>query len=118
MLREIRTGEASRDVRRRWFVDDYFELLVWLDDKQDLEGFQLCYDRGRHERAVTWTRTGGLKHVTVDQGESSPLKNQTPLLYCGGNLDKGTVLERFHAASRLIPRAIAEFVEQKIDDAS
>lgn len=99
-------------------MDDYFELLVWLDDEQDLEGFQLCYDRKRHERALTWTRTDGLKHVTVDQGESSPLKNQTPLLYCDGTFDKETILEQFRLASGLVPRAIAEFVVKKISETS
>lgn len=117
MLREVKSGQAAKP-GRRWFADDYFELIVWFDDQEALEGFQLCYDRGRQERAVTWTRVDGLRHVTVDQGESSPFKNQTPLLHEGGAFDKDAIVSRFQCASGLLPRAIAEFVEQRIVEAS
>lgn len=118
MLREVKSGHAALDSRRRWFADDYFELILWLDGTDALEGFQLCYDRGRYERAVIWTRGRGLRHVIVDQGESSPLKNQTPLLREGGAFDKESVLSRFRSANELIPPAIAAFVEQTIVQAT
>lgn len=114
MLREVKSGRAAGNSNRRWFMDDYFELIVWFDDNEALEGFQLYYDRGRRERAVTWTNTDGVGHVVVDQGEGSPLKNQTPLLHACGAFDREAVLGRFEHASAVVPRAIVEFVAQKL----
>lgn len=118
MLREVKSGRAAGNSNRRWFMDDYFELIVWFDGNEAVEGFQLCYDRGRRERAVTWTRAEGVGHVVVDPGEGSPLKNQTPLLRACGAFDREAILGRFEHASALVPPAIVEFVEQELREAA
>lgn len=42
---------------RRWFVNDYFDLIVWYESNGgELTGFQLCYGRHVDERAFTWQR--------------------------------------------------------------
>jgi len=114
MLREVKPAGETVNAGRRWFTDDYFELIFWLDDDQDVESFQLCYDRGRNERALTWNRTQGLRHLIVDQGENSPLKNRTPILHERGSVDRGDILGRFTRASALLPERIAEFVKDRI----
>jgi len=116
MLREVISKEGQVEPNRRWFADDFFELIVWADERSNLEGFQLCYDRGRCERALTWTKANGLQHDVVDDGESSPLKNQTPLFQKGGEFDRADILRRFQSASAFLPRTIAEFVENKIGE--
>lgn len=116
MLREVTSTESAVEPHRRWFADDFFELIVWLDETSTVEGFQLCYDRGRRERALTWTEAKGFRHDAVDDGESSPLKNQTPLFRKGGDFDGGEILRRFRSASALLPRTIAEFVDSKISE--
>jgi hypothetical protein len=65
MLREAPSKERAADGNRRWFADDFFELMVWYDERSNAEGFQLCYDRGRRERALTWTKANGLRHDVV-----------------------------------------------------
>ena len=55
---------------RRWFMDSYFDLIVWYDDRGNATGFQLCYDKpGRfrnspprvwHDQPVHDMRRGGL----------------------------------------------------------
>jgi len=117
MLREIELKEGAADTGRRWFTDDYFELILWLDEKQRPQSFQLCYDRSRNERALTWSRASGLRHVTVDPGESSPLKNRAPILREGGVFDKEDILRRFESASALVPQTIAAFVKERINEA-
>lgn len=114
MLREVKPADETVKSGRRWFTDDYFELIFWLDEKQDVESFQLCYDRGRNERALTWNRAQGPRHLIVDQGESSPLKNRTPVLHEGGSFDREDILSRFARASALLPEKIAKFVKDQI----
>jgi hypothetical protein len=45
-----REGEGFR----RWFSDPYFDVIIWYDRKGgEMTGFQVCYDKGRTERAYT-----------------------------------------------------------------
>lgn len=44
---------------------EYFELIVWFADDSTIWGFQLCYDRGRSERAFTWTAADGYSHNRI-----------------------------------------------------
>jgi len=116
MLREVTSTQSAVEPNRRWFADDFFELIVWYDEMSNVEGFQLCYDRGHRERALTWTKAYGLRHEAVDDGESSPLKNQTPLFRKGGDFDRTDIVRRFQSASALLPRTLAEFVDSKISE--
>jgi len=56
MLSENKTvRQRYGDGYRRWFLDDYFDLIIWYDDsKRNLIGFQLCYEKLQNERAVTY----------------------------------------------------------------
>jgi hypothetical protein len=70
MLVEIRnTRQIEGEGFRRWFTDEFFDLIVWYDEKRTLVGFQLCYDKEGRERALTWTREHGFQHNRIDDGE-------------------------------------------------
>ena len=70
MLKEIRNvRQERRGGRRRWFESEGFELVVWLDGAGACEGFQMCYDLGRGECALTWRPGSGFAHHQVDQGD-------------------------------------------------
>ena len=69
--------------RRRWFESDGLDLVVWLDAAGTPTGFQLCYDLGHGERALTWRPNTGFAHHDVDSGDENPLKNETPILVPG-----------------------------------
>lgn len=49
---------------RRWFVNEYFDLIVWYESASSDEptGFQLCYSRHLNERAFTWQRNKQSSH--------------------------------------------------------
>lgn len=72
--------------RRRWFESDGLELVVWLDARGGVEGFQLCYARTEGERALTWRTGQGFTHSSVDSGNETPLKNKTPVLNPDGEV--------------------------------
>jgi hypothetical protein len=81
MLHEIRNVKQERGAgRRRWFESDDLELVVWLDRDDHVTGFQLVYDVGHGEHALTWREGTGFAHSAIDSGDESPLVNRTPIL--------------------------------------
>jgi hypothetical protein len=81
VLHEIRNVKQERGVgRRRWFESDGLELVVWFDPSDNVTGFQLCYDFGNGEHALTWRPNSGFTHSMVDTGDYSPFKNSSPVL--------------------------------------
>ena len=61
MLKEIEgVRQIPEDGPRRWFVDDNMDLIVWYDENHDnINGFQLCYDKKSVQRCLTWQRNAG-----------------------------------------------------------
>jgi hypothetical protein len=113
-VRQIR-GEGFR----RWFSDDYFDLIVWYEGfprrRTGITGFQLCYDRNGYERALTWTRDHGYSHERVDTGEvAGGYLKQTPILVADGVFESGQVAKRFREASKGIDPDIADLVLDKL----
>jgi hypothetical protein len=70
MLIEIsNVSQPAGEPRRRWFVSDDLDLVVWCDESGRPSGFQLCYDKGLSERALTWQPDRGFTHTAVDDGD-------------------------------------------------
>lgn len=116
MLYEINNvKQITGEPRRRWFVDDYFDLIVWLDEKNEISGFQLCYDKFRNQHALTWHKNSGYKHNRVDDGESRPGKYKAaPILVSNGVFLKNPLADLFKKASRELEENIANMVYEKI----
>jgi hypothetical protein len=92
-------------------------LIVWYAEDGSLFGFQLCYERGRAERALTWTKKEGYSHLKVDDGETEPLTmKRAPILEADGVFDPDSVLRVFSAAAVSLPEDIARFVADKIHE--
>ena len=86
VLKEIRNVRQERGAgRRRWFESEGFELVVWLDEAGACEGFQVCYDLGRGEHALTWRPGRGFAHNAVDQGDDyDGGSKKSPILVADG----------------------------------
>ena len=102
--------------RSRWFASPDLDLIVWFDEADEPIAFQLCYDKRRAERALTWRPDVGFVHAAVDTGERRDrlTYKATPILVEGGQVDLGRVTDLLSAASRRVPPAIAEFVTSKL----
>lgn len=107
----VRQIEGER--ARRYFSDDNFDLVVWSDADGSIAGFQLCYDKGRDERALTWERDGGYVHERVDAGEVVG-KARSPVLVADGVFPVRDIATRFRAACAAIDQPVAQFVSEKI----
>lgn len=111
-LREIRfVRQVEGERRRRWFTSETMDLIVWIDETWAPVAFQLCYDKGTNERALTFSADGKVSHERVDDGESdrAPLK-ATPVLIVGGYFDPIRVKRLFDEASLDLPKPILAFV--------
>jgi hypothetical protein len=114
MLAEIRdVRQVEGEGFRRWFTDDYFDLIVWYEGGS-LVGFQLCYDKQQHERALTWTREHGFQHDRIDSGETPGHSKMTPIIVADGVFSRDPVAERYRKASAEIDAGIARFVYETL----
>lgn len=114
MLRELPAVPVDREPPRRWFGDEYFDLILWLADGASIVAFELCYDKARLERAVIWSRDQGYRHFRVDAGEDTPMRNRTPILVSDGPFPKELVIARFTQAATTLDPAIRTFVLERL----
>jgi hypothetical protein len=114
MLRELPVTQQTSEPPRRWFADEYFDLVVWTSEGGAVVAFELCYDKPRHERALTWSHELGWRHFRVDSGEVTPIKNRTPILVSDGSLPAVQVVAQLTEASIAIDPTIRTFVLSKL----
>lgn len=94
---------------RRWFSDAFFDLIVWYANGE-VSGFQLCYDKGHNERALTWHRPRRYTHARVDDGEGPFGPKMTPVLVQDGLFDRDAIVERFRQAAAGIDGELVDLV--------
>ena len=119
MLTEVPNArQVIGEGRRRWFTDDYFDLIVWYGDEERPIGFQLCYDKAGRERALTWTREHGFRHDRVDAGEIPGHSKMTPIIVADGAFDRTLVSRLFRQACPRIDPGIFDFVAERLESYS
>jgi hypothetical protein len=99
---------------RRWFVSNDLDLVVWCDESGRPNGFQLCYDKGTSERALSWQPDRGFSHTAVDDGDRGGGKHKAIPILVGheGLFPARRVADRFAAESAELPAEFADFVPQ------
>ncbi|HOO72645.1 MAG TPA: hypothetical protein PK926_12855 [Spirochaetota bacterium] len=117
MLREI-NGVRQKDENRirRWFEDDYFDLIVWYDAHRNFVGFQLCYDRFGKEHALTWHKNRGFTHDKVSTGFDEFHTLATPVLVSDGPFPYDDICARFRKSSSDMDQDVAGLVLDKLEE--
>ncbi len=119
MLHEIKNvRQESGAGRRRWFESEGLELVVWLDQVDGVAGFQLCYDLGHGDHALTWRAGTGFAHSSIDTGDESPFVNRTPILQPDGNVPWTDLEQLFDARSETLDPALRQLVHDKLTERS
>ncbi len=118
MLHEEKNIRQTKgEPRRRWFSDDFFDLIIWLEPDESVWGFQLCYDIGFRPRALTWTKQTGYKHSGIDDGEhGGGAHKSSPVLVQDGLFDTSAIGARLAAASGELPAGLLDCVLLKISE--
>lgn len=118
MMKEIHNvRQIPGETKRRWFTSSDMDLIVWTNETNIPSGFQLCYDKGAHERALTWSQQYGFSHMAVDDGEQSMDigYKATPVLTSCGAADMRMIHHLFLKHAGTLPADIVKFVENKFD---
>ncbi len=119
MLREIQNvRQVAGERPRRWFTSSTTDLIIWCDDVGAPVGFQLCYDKDRSERALTWLPETGFSHMLVDDGEHSSTRKHksTPILVGDDDVDVNRLLALIDANRRVLSAEIVDFVRNQIGE--
>lgn len=109
-MREVTSVHQSEgESHRRWFSDDYFDLIVW-EDEDGLKVFQLAYDKKHNERVIEWREDQGLSHFRVDRAGERPARHaRTGFLEPSDAEGLDEVVTRFEeAASGIDPQVALE----------
>ncbi len=112
-VRNVR--QIAGESKRRWFTDGDMDLTVWLNDRQEIVGFQLCYDKSAAERALTWKQASGFLHNRVDDGEGRPGRHKgTPILIPDGLFKVEKIAGQFLSKSRHLEPELSTFVYHRL----
>lgn len=114
MLKEIKVAQKEKNYYRRWFEDDFFELIVWYDTTHSFHGFQLCYGRNSNERALTWKRDTGFLHEKIDDSRVFGLMPASPILVPNGIFPADFIITEFDKRSKEIDETVVHFVLEKL----
>lgn len=117
VLHEIKNVKQERGPgRRRWFESDGFDLVVWYDRDDGITGFQICYDLGEGEHALTWRSGRGFSHAVIDTGDGSPLGNLTPVLNPDSEIPWHDIARVFEERSETLELRLRQLVQDKLAD--
>ena len=112
MLTEMTNArQIPGEPARRWFMSPTMDLIVWHDDNDEITGFQLCYDKGSHEKAITWSVGKEPTHAAISTGEDLVMKHkESPILVADGTPDYSYIAAHFQSHSAKLPSAIVDLV--------
>jgi hypothetical protein len=112
------SGKWQGQTFTRWWTNKSSDLIVWYDkDRRSPAGFQLCYNKGIDEHALTWTVKEGYRHNRIDDGEnrsSTTGYKMAAVLVPDGLFDPKSIAERFLQDLGDVDRNTAAFVYTKM----
>ncbi len=119
MLTEMNhVRQIKGDYFRRTFTHTTMDLVVWYRQDKTIYGFQIAYDQGRQERALTWREDRGFHHARVDDGEDNPLSNRSPIPIEDADFNAARLLLAFDLVSQNLPRRERNLVQRKLQECS
>jgi len=115
LLKEIPVTTENNEPAKRWFTDNETDLFIWLDNGDDIIKFQVCYNKGKNEHALTWEKEAGFSHHAVDDGEEKVMKmKKSPILVQDGLVDVQAMNDMFTRIGKELPAFIYNFVHETL----
>ena len=114
VLREIVTERQPQPAERRWFTSEHADLYIWQDPSGSISGFEYCYRTGAREYSLRWNMRRGIEYAVIDDGESVPLRNNSPIAIMIDKPDWDLLLQHFRAESRSVDTGLYQFVLHKM----
>ena len=115
MLREIGyIKQSPGQLFRRWFNDELLDLFVWQEEGGRITGFQLCFDKDKGERALSYSEAEGYSLHNVHTEESS-LDMGSPVLRRGAELPFPHLLALLNERGTGIDPRVLRYVREKLE---
>ncbi len=117
MLHEVeKVRQYPEEGFRRWFTDRSMDFIVWYEDEtqQQINGFQICYDKMDNEHALTWYRESGFSHNKIDDGEVPFSTKMSPVLVADGLPPYQKIFSLFQGVAGDVDKDLRDFVEAKL----
>ena len=114
MMKEILGVGDEPQTRRRWFHDEFFDLFVWQTRAGEITLFQLCYGIDSSERALVWSKHGGLFHDGAEPGTPGFEDYIGAKLRPGDPLSSDPIAGRFEETASMLPEDVRETVSERI----
>jgi len=115
MLREIGyIKQSPGQLFRRWFNDELLDLFVWQEEGGRITGFQLCFDKDKGERALSYSEAEGYSLHNVHTEESS-LDMGSPVLRRGAELPFPYLLALLNERGTGIDPPVLRYVREKLE---
>ena len=115
LIEVVRCRQIENDRLRRWFSSRSIDLFVWYENGE-LFGFQVCYDKHRHEHALTWRKDLGWSHKRVDDGHGSGSVKGSPFLRSNGGLSVTYVIDEFELNAQELEPKLLDFIMGKLPE--
>lgn len=115
MLKEVdNVKQNPKSFFRRWFSDDYFDIIIWLKYCNKIFGFQLCYNKLNNEHSLTWNEDNRFQHNKIDDGDISFHIKRSPVLIPDGVVPIKEIIEEFIKRNKNIDKDISIFILNKL----
>ena len=112
MLAEVpKVKQIADEPRRRWFSSPSLDLFLWYDEDENIIQFQICYDKGPDEHALTWNNKNRLTHHSVDDGENRTFRmKSTAIMVSDSEFDADKIARLFEELAGNIEHKTVQFV--------
>lgn len=112
----IELKKEKEGSKRRWFMSNDYDLIVFNNEQGEIKEFQFCYDKNKHEQMLSWSIEAGYSHMAIDDGDvlNDMGHKRAPLVVPNGSYSVNAILNKFLSASNSLPKNIEQFVKTKI----
>jgi hypothetical protein len=116
VLVEFKALRQEPNSYRRLFTDEQFDLYIWYETvhAQSITGFQLVYDSGKVQKALTWRKGIGFDHMEIDEGDRGI--NKSPILVVDGSFEYDRIWGALKDRMVHVDNEIQNIVAEKIED--
>jgi hypothetical protein len=112
MLKEVlNVKQIPGEPVRRWYSSPSLDMFLWYDEDKNIIQFQICYDKGPREKALTWHHQNGISHHAVDDGENQSFRmKSTPIMLNDSDYDAEKIAADFEELAGDMEYKTANFV--------
>jgi hypothetical protein len=107
-----RVNQNEAGIRRRWFSDSSYELILWYRERDDeLIGFQICFGNPANaQNAMTWA-DGSFSYRSIIDEKRGSMSNRTPILNGSEKLPPPERLQDFMRHARTLEPEALKYIE-------